>query len=239
MEEVVVTPCHVRVVLAGAVAAAIPSLPCRPRRPVTPPFERRPDVRAMMVVAVALRQRLPPPRAGRARCMIPQTGPAVIASNHTSGLDPIMIQASCPRPITWVMTAEFYDLPSLKWFLEHVEMIRIDRTTRDTVGVVEGAGQARRRPGRRRLSGRPHRDEPRPDAVRRRRGVMACRGRTSTSTRSTSTADSGDADARGVPARRKRRSVAWGDVVPVRTTPAIAAASRATSAATSTSRSAA
>ncbi len=94
-------------------------------------YERRLDVRALMVVA-DLFGRGYQQRQLVGRCEIPATGPAIIAANHTSGLDPLAIQSTCPRPITWVMTSEFYDLPSLKWFLEHVEMIRIDREAHDT-----------------------------------------------------------------------------------------------------------
>ena len=65
-------------------------------------------------------------------CPIPARGPALIASNHTAGLDPIMIQSTCPRPIVWIMTREYYDLPALRPFLSWVQMIPIDRGGRDS-----------------------------------------------------------------------------------------------------------
>ena len=65
------------------------------------------------------------------RCPIPPTGPALVAANHTAGLDPVTIQSTCPRPIIWIMTHEFYDMPSLNWFLRYTKMIRIDREGRD------------------------------------------------------------------------------------------------------------
>ena len=65
-------------------------------------------------------------------CPIPPTGPALIAANHTAGLDPSMIQAACPRPIVWVMTREFYDLPHLRWFFRWTQMIPIDVAGRDS-----------------------------------------------------------------------------------------------------------
>lgn len=34
---------------------------------------------------------------------IPNSGPVILASNHTTGLDPALIQAACPRVIHWVM----------------------------------------------------------------------------------------------------------------------------------------
>ncbi|MEM7806921.1 MAG: lysophospholipid acyltransferase family protein [Planctomycetota bacterium] len=100
--------------------------------PGTPDFEDRLDVRVLMVLTSLFgrswqRREVPPGHA----CTVPLSGPAVIAANHTAGLDPIAIQSTCPRPIIWVMTAEHFDNPALRGFLTHVEMIRIDRTKRD------------------------------------------------------------------------------------------------------------
>ena len=65
-------------------------------------------------------------------CPIPRTGPALVAANHTSGLDPVIIQAACPRPITWLMTREFYDRPHLRWIFEWSRMIPIDVAGHDS-----------------------------------------------------------------------------------------------------------
>ena len=64
-------------------------------------------------------------------CPIPRRGPALIAANHTAGLDPVMVQATCPRPIAWIMTRDFYDRRGLRWFFEWTQMIRIDQEGRD------------------------------------------------------------------------------------------------------------
>jgi 1-acyl-sn-glycerol-3-phosphate acyltransferase len=34
---------------------------------------------------------------------IPVEGPVILASNHTTGLDPLLLQSGCPRRIRWVM----------------------------------------------------------------------------------------------------------------------------------------
>lgn len=65
-------------------------------------------------------------------CPIPREGPALIVSNHTAGLDPTLIQAACPRPIVWLMTREFYDLPRMRWFFEWSRMIPIDVAGHDS-----------------------------------------------------------------------------------------------------------
>ena len=63
---------------------------------------------------------------------LPDTGPAILICNHTSGLDPQLIQACCPRMITWMMAQEYYDLPVLKQLLEVVGVIPVTRSGRDT-----------------------------------------------------------------------------------------------------------
>ena len=100
-------------------------------RPVDPTYEPRPDVRFLLGV-VGLYGRAFQNRRVLSPCTVPSRGPAVVASNHTAGLDPIAIQSTCPRPIVWIMTREYYDLPSLRWFLAYCEMIPIDRGGRDS-----------------------------------------------------------------------------------------------------------
>lgn len=94
-------------------------------------YEQRADFRAIRAF-VGLYGRAFQHRRVLAPCTVPATGPALIASNHTAGLDPIMIQSTCPRPIVWIMTREYYDLPVLRPFLQYVQMIPIDRGGRDS-----------------------------------------------------------------------------------------------------------
>lgn len=77
------------------------------------------------------------------RCPIPHSGPALIAANHTSGLDPAIIQAACPRRIHWLMTREFYDMPHLQWFFTWTRMIPIERAARDSKAWREAIRQLR------------------------------------------------------------------------------------------------
>jgi len=62
---------------------------------------------------------------------LPRTGPAILACNHVSGLDPMLIQAGCARMIVWMMAKEYYDLKALKWFYEAIEAIPVARSGRD------------------------------------------------------------------------------------------------------------
>lgn len=38
---------------------------------------------------------------------VPSTGPVILASNHTTGMDPLLIQTGCPRVVRWVMLKSY------------------------------------------------------------------------------------------------------------------------------------
>ena len=104
-----------------------------PRRDSDPDdnYEHRADLRAVWAVNklfMHVYQRV----HAHTSCPIPATGPALIACNHTAGLDPMTVQAVCPRNIVWIMTHEYYDLPSLKWLFKRSEQIRIERESNDS-----------------------------------------------------------------------------------------------------------
>jgi 1-acyl-sn-glycerol-3-phosphate acyltransferase len=63
---------------------------------------------------------------------LPKTGPAIVVCNHTSPLDPHLIQSPCPRLITWMMAKEYYDLWFLKPVFEQLGVIPVTRSGRDT-----------------------------------------------------------------------------------------------------------
>lgn len=62
---------------------------------------------------------------------LPKSGPAILICNHTSGLDPLLIQAVCPRLIVWMMAKEYYEIRALKWIFQQIEVIPVDRGGRD------------------------------------------------------------------------------------------------------------
>ena len=68
---------------------------------------------------------LSPPR-------LPETGPAILICNHTSGVDPFLIQSVCPRVITWMMAKEFYDIPVFTQALKFIGAIPVARSGRDS-----------------------------------------------------------------------------------------------------------
>ena len=65
-------------------------------------------------------------------CTLPKTGPAIVVCNHTSALDPHLVQSPCRRLITWMMAKEFYDLWYLKPVFHQLGVIPVTRSGRDT-----------------------------------------------------------------------------------------------------------
>jgi 1-acyl-sn-glycerol-3-phosphate acyltransferase len=72
---------------------------------------------------------------------LPAKGPAILICNHTSGLDPVMIQSACKRVIVWMMAKEYYEIKPLKPFFQLLEAIPVDRQARDT-GAMRSALRA-------------------------------------------------------------------------------------------------
>jgi 1-acyl-sn-glycerol-3-phosphate acyltransferase len=72
---------------------------------------------------------------------LPRTGAAILICNHTSGLDPLLIQSACKRVIVWMMAQEYYDIPLLRPIFGLLEAIPVDRAARDS-GAMRSALRA-------------------------------------------------------------------------------------------------
>jgi 1-acyl-sn-glycerol-3-phosphate acyltransferase len=66
---------------------------------------------------------------------LPARGAAILVCNHTSGLDPLLIQSVCDRVIIWMMAKEYYDIKAMTWVFKILEAIPVDRSARDTASV--------------------------------------------------------------------------------------------------------
>ena len=68
-----------------------------------------------------------------APCSVPDGRAAILVCNHTSGADPLFIQSACKRLITWMMAAEYFDvpIPGLAWVFRSVGVIPVQRSGRD------------------------------------------------------------------------------------------------------------
>src|SRR5205814_3626970 len=56
---------------------------------------------------------------------IPEEGPAIVACNHVSFVDALVISAACRRPIRWVMDYRIFRIPVLSFFFRTVRAIAI------------------------------------------------------------------------------------------------------------------
>jgi len=57
-----------------------------------------------------------------------ESGPAIVVSNHISGLDPMLMIAASPRPLRFLIAREQYERFGFKWLFKAVGCIPIDRS---------------------------------------------------------------------------------------------------------------
>jgi 1-acyl-sn-glycerol-3-phosphate acyltransferase len=62
---------------------------------------------------------------------LPESGPALVVSNHISGLDPLMMAVACHRPLHFIIATEEYNRFGLRWLFRLAECIPVDRSSRD------------------------------------------------------------------------------------------------------------
>jgi len=58
---------------------------------------------------------------------IPQEGPLLVAGNHVSNWDPVIIVAAMNRPVWYMGKAELFHNPVLKFFMEGFQVFPIER----------------------------------------------------------------------------------------------------------------
>lgn len=66
-------------------------------------------------------------RLNRAVIDLPEEGPAVVVSNHYSGLDPMLLIASSRRPLRFLIAKEQYERFGMQWLFRAVGCIPVDR----------------------------------------------------------------------------------------------------------------
>lgn len=75
---------------------------------------------------------------------LPAAGGALVASNHISGLDPLLLIAASPRPLRFLIARKQYDRWWLRWLFRAVGCIPVERT-RNPRRALEAARQALKR----------------------------------------------------------------------------------------------
>lgn len=61
---------------------------------------------------------------------LPKTGGVLVASNHISGLDPLLLIAASERPLRFLMAREYYEMLGLNWLFRAVGCIPVERSGR-------------------------------------------------------------------------------------------------------------
>jgi 1-acyl-sn-glycerol-3-phosphate acyltransferase len=69
------------------------------------------------------------------QCKLPAKGPAILVCNHTSSIDPILLQARSPRLIRWMMAKEYFQMQPMRWVFERVGVILVDRGAHDMASL--------------------------------------------------------------------------------------------------------
>ncbi len=71
-------------------------------------------------------------------CTVPAEGPAIIAANHTSYVDPMLLYATCRlRLISFLVAREYYNLPGIHAMLAGLKCIPTARTGQDLAATRE------------------------------------------------------------------------------------------------------
>jgi 1-acyl-sn-glycerol-3-phosphate acyltransferase len=75
---------------------------------------------------------------------VPSAGPALIAANHASFLDPIVLGSACPRPIHFIVLQTMYDWWRLRWFYWGMQTIPVRAEEGDPRAVRQALSRLRR-----------------------------------------------------------------------------------------------
>ena len=88
---------------------------------------------------------------------LPEHGPAILISNHTCGIDHVLLQAACDRLLGFMVAREYYEIPLLEPWCRLVGCIPVNRDGRDfaaTRAAIRALKDGRRAAH---FSGGPHR----------------------------------------------------------------------------------
>ena len=58
---------------------------------------------------------------------LPEKGGAIVAANHVSGLDPLLMSCACKKPLRYMIATEQYNRPLLRWLYKTMGTIPVDR----------------------------------------------------------------------------------------------------------------
>lgn len=108
-----------------------------PRRPPTPALGSTisPLVWLFILIGRLIAQPLTRVRVQGAMDQIPRAGPVILAANHASNLDPVVVGSwlipRLGRRLQWLGKKELFDWPVLGWIAAHGGVHPVDRSTAD------------------------------------------------------------------------------------------------------------
>src|SRR5207244_10958922 len=73
---------------------------------------------------------------------IPESGAAVLVSNHVSYVDALVIAAACPRPVRFVMDHQIFKIPVLSFIFRTGRAIPIAPAREDPAALARAIRQA-------------------------------------------------------------------------------------------------
>ncbi|MGO9467141.1 MAG: lysophospholipid acyltransferase family protein [Isosphaeraceae bacterium] len=62
---------------------------------------------------------------------LPAAGPAILISNHTCGIDHLLLQSASRRVLGFMVAREYYEWPSVNWLARIIGCIPVNRDGRD------------------------------------------------------------------------------------------------------------
>ena len=74
---------------------------------------------------------------------LPRRGGVILASNHQSGLDPVVVGGIVNRPIYWLAKIEYVVTPKVAWFFRSVGVIPVNRDAPEHVALENAAATVR------------------------------------------------------------------------------------------------
>ena len=74
---------------------------------------------------------------------LPHKGGVILASNHQSGLDPVVVGGIVTRPIYWLAKVEYVITPKQAWFFKSVGVIPVNRDAPEHVALEKAAETVR------------------------------------------------------------------------------------------------
>ena len=74
---------------------------------------------------------------------LPRKGGVILASNHQSGLDPVVVGGIVRRPIYWLAKVEYVITPKVAWFFKSVGVIPVNRDAPEHEAIERAAATVR------------------------------------------------------------------------------------------------